>query len=896
MRLTAGLLVALWAMPGVGLATDDGASDARRLARSGKYAEAAEMLVSAAKDDPAAAVALAGCLVARGRRAEAARVLAACRKPDAALWAAMTRLALARGDHAEARRRVEEALRADPEQLLARWLRGELARRAGRLDEAQGDFAWLVNFYNDHDVPDAASLRWIAVAAAQHARWNRLHDQFPFLVNDLLPEALAREPDYWPAALEAGLLYLEKFNEAEASRCLQEALRLNPNAAEVHAALARLHLVGRDVAAAEAAVRRAIEINAESVAAWQLRAELHWDNFAPDRAADVLAEKALPLDPTDEETLGALAACYVVLDRATLDVAQPPSAVPHAGAAVPRAGAGARLTKLLDEVNARNPRAGAFYFTAGQWLAARHKARQAEWFLREATARMPRLVGPRAELALLYMKMAREDEARKLFEEAGRIDPFNLRVANMLELFEVLDGMKTIETQRAILRYDAGRNDRWARWAVEYLDATMGELCARFGYTPETKPVIEAFGQARGAPGRAWFGTRMTGLPYVGTVAASSGRMVAMVSPGEGPPLNWARVMRHELVHVVTLQQTDFDVPHWFTEALAVHAEDSPRPQRWNEILQRRAAAGKLFTLDTINFGFTRPNSGDDWHLAYCQAELYLDYMFARHGPESPKKLLAAYAEGLSTSEAIRQALGVSQEEFERGFKEYVAEVVKGLSGLARVDSGRSFEDLLAEHRRRPDDADAAAELAYHYVRRGAFDEAAELVRGVVGARPDHPLAAYVEARLLMEKGKPDEAAELLARRLDREHPQAETLSLLAALRWKSEDYAAAAELYRLAHRLEPGNPAWLRGLVRTCLATENNAELADALARLAEREPENLPCRKKLVEMALERRDFDAAVRWARECVEIDAANAETHALLARAVAAQEESPRKDD
>ena len=52
--------------------------------------------------------------------------------------------------------------------------------------------------------------------------------------------------------------------------------------------------------------------------------------------------------------------------------------------------------------------------------------------------------------------------------------------------------------------------------------------------------------------------TTLRGLPYVGTVAASTGYIVAMVSPQE-PGLrakfNWDRVLRHELTHVVTLQQ-----------------------------------------------------------------------------------------------------------------------------------------------------------------------------------------------------------------------------------------------------------------------------------------------------------------------------------------------------
>ncbi len=91
--------------------------------------------------------------------------------------------------------------------------------------------------------------------------------------------------------------------------------------------------------------------------------------------------------------------------------------------------------------------------------------------------------------------------------------------------------------------------------------------------------------------------------------------------------MNWARVLTHEMVHVITLQQTNFNCPHWFTEGLAVWSENCPRPQQWNELLVERFAKGKLFNLDTLNFGFIRPQSGGDWHLAYCQAKLYVEYM-----------------------------------------------------------------------------------------------------------------------------------------------------------------------------------------------------------------------------------------------------------------------------
>ena len=159
-------------------------------------------------------------------------------------------------------------------------------------------------------------------------RWNRLSDQFRFLVHDLYPDAAKLEPAYWPAHFEAGLLFLEKYNRADAAKEFKAALELNPNAAEVHAAMARLAIEHRDVEQAEASLRRAMEINPNLLDAWLLKADLVWANFQPEEAQTLLEKNVLPLNPVSEQTLGRLAAC----------ICDPPRALPSAGPARRRPG------------------------------------------------------------------------------------------------------------------------------------------------------------------------------------------------------------------------------------------------------------------------------------------------------------------------------------------------------------------------------------------------------------------------------------------------------------------------------------------------------------------------------------------------------------------------------
>ena len=555
---------------------------------------------------------------------------------------------------------------------------------------------------------------------------------------------------------------------------------------------------------------------------------------------------------------------------------------------MPGPGKNTRLSRLIGGVTGRNGHAGEFFFALAVPLADRHKHAAASRFFLQANEVMPQRIGPRYHLGLLHMHAAQESAARKLLEQAFKVDPFNLRVSNTLEVLDVLDSMETLQTDHVTIKYD-GRHDKLlSRYAAKHLERVYPELCRKFGYRPPGRALFEIFNTTGGFGGRHWLSTRMIGLPYVGPVAASTGHMVAMTSPYDArspQQLNWARVLTHEAVHVITLQQTDFNIPHWYTEGLAVYCEGCPRPQRWNELLIERVRSGELLDLQTINFAFTRPNSGSDCQMAYCQAELYVDYMLSRWGFGRQRELLAAYTDGKSTEEAIRQAFGLSQKKFEEGYKAYLKQVVGEMSTL-EYPSRASFARLLASHRDDPDDPDAAAELAYAYVRRRADQEALDLATAVLKTEPKHQLAAYVLARLWLAAGRTDEAVELLEDCLDHDSPQPNALNLLAALKLKAQKYDEAARFYALGERLDAVNLKWTGALARVYLLSGNQEKLAEALRRLARRDVDNLTQRKKLARLALDREDYAAAADWANQALQIDVMDAEIHRMFARALA----------
>ncbi len=851
---------------------------ARQLLLRGNYAEAEEQYAALAEDQPvAAAVGQARCRKAVGELTKAVELLTAATTtaPDepasAALSAELARIALESGEYAEADRLVAVAIAQDQDCLLGRWVAAELHRLAGRLDQAAAGYKSIVEFYEQHDITDADAVCVCGWAAAQHARWNRRKDDFGILVNDLYPLALTIDKDYWPSHYESALLFLEKYNQAEAARSIKKALEINPQAAEVLAAKAQLALQNYDLDDAQVAVDRALQLNPQLIQAHRLKADSLAANFKLTEALTAL-EEARKLNPWSEETLGRMAACYLTIDGQTAD------------------GPETRFGKLRDQVLASNPAAGLFFFTVADQLSDRRKFSAAEKFYLEAIARMPQLVGPHAGLGMLYMRLGQEVEGEKLLNEAFQIDPFNLRVTNTLKVLEVLSGYAVIETEHFILKFDRGQDEVLAKFSARYLEEEVYPvLTKQFGFEPQDKSLFEIFNKAKNTGGHGWFSARMVGLPYVGTVGACAGKMVAMTSPNSmEQKFNWARVLKHEFVHVLNLQQTNFNIPHWFTEALAVINEEFPRPQVWNELLSARVPKRELFNLDNINLGFIRPSSSLDWQMAYCQAELYAEYMVAKYGKNALAMMLSAYADNLETRAALKRCFNVEQEAFEQGYLDHLDAVVGELQ-VGEKPVEHTFAELERAHKDNPKDPNIAARLALVYVDRKTYPKARELARAALVAQPKHPLASYVLARIHLVVGDNDEALTLLNDALDREAPEEHVVTLLASLLLKAKQTAAAAELYGLMAQREPQSSRWTKLLAKVYLTTGDDEKLEPILVQLAAMDADDVTIRKKLLQMALKRKDYANAARWANHSLQVDVQDADVHRQFGEALLGQE-------
>ncbi|WP_165248728.1 tetratricopeptide repeat protein [Paludisphaera soli] len=853
--------------------------EARRLIASGRYAEADEAyeaLAEAAGKKPdgltpelerTIALGRAEAKAAQGESDEAVKLLEAAEAKgpkSAKVPAKLAELHFLRGRWEAADEAVARALAIDGDDLLARWIAVRLLESRGELEKAVDACKWFVDRYNarrDDVAKDAEALVLIGQAAERYyrasARGEELAESLNDVINEIYEGALRADPTCWKAPWLEGRLFLAGYNERAASKELARASQLNPLAPEVLVTLGQADLQGYRLASGRAKAERALAVNPNYGPAHVLIADL---NISDERFLDALeaAKKAVAANPRDEDALARLAAsCRLLVDPA-----------------------GAALAELTAYAN--NPRPANFHAALAERLADRRKYFTAERaFLLAAQADPGRADVP-IGLGMLYMQIGREDEASSLFNAAFAADPFNVRADNMMKVLKHMSTYKALETDHFITTYVPGQDDLLARYMSGYLESVMPELTAMFGYTPPSRTKIEIMKDHQ------WFSGRTIALPFIPTVGACTGKVVAMASPrSTNKPYNWARVIKHEFVHVVTLQQTEFNIPHWYTEALAVESEGGPRPQEWNKLLLDRVPSRKkLLNLDNINLGFIRPDEADDRQMAYCQAQLYAQYMAKRFGPDAQIKMLAAYRRGLSTDRAIQECFHVDKEDFEKQYLAHLDEVVKSIRTRVDAEEPIKFSQLERELKAKPDDADLNAKMAYEHFARRDLKAARPLADKALKLKEHHPLASYVKARLLTSIGDDDAALALLEPALDPEHPDERVVDLLGELTLKAGRLEEAERLYEMARKDDPQRTKWIANLARVHLRQKRpDAFLAD-LAQIAENDADNLSVRTNLAERWLAAGDASEAEKWARECLYVDVYSPTSHVLLADALA----------
>jgi Tfp pilus assembly protein PilF len=845
---------------------------ARAAFQKGNYAEAQETYTDLLKNADhvvPASLGLSHALESEGKYTEALQAIEAALKKNPTssdLLARKAELLFDRGQWDAALVAARQAIKLKDDCFLARWVVGQVLRDGGDWPKADEEFRWFVRTYTkrsdeDKDISNPEELRLVGLAGLERARYHHLADQYEFILNDLFNDALKNDKLFWQAAYEKGRVYLEKHNKRDAATAFDLALKINPRATEVFVARGMSAFAQMEIKDADLAADQALAINPNHIDALRLKAAVHLFSNENDKAMALL-EQARKINPRSEPTLAQIAAVLHV-EKKTKE-----------------------FDSLAADVAKYNPKAWRFNVELGQQLEARKLFLDAEGFFKKAVELEPKMPEGNEELGMLYLRLGNEKEARKLLSDAFDADPFNVRVDNSLKVLDHLEKYKTATTPHYILKFDPKNDERLARFVLHYLEGLHEELAKKFDYQPKRPFLIEIFNK------HEMFSGRVVALPDLHTIGACTGRMMAMVSTHDrskiiGKPFNWVRVLRHEVVHLYNLDQTKFQIPHWFTEGLAVTMEGKATPPSWNYLLSEKLREDDLLNLDNILLGFVRPRSPEQWQQAYLQSQLYVEYMTKTHGEASIGKLLGAYAEGWNTDAALPKALGVKKAEFEKGYRAFIEQRVRDLP-VPQVVKKRSLKELKDAYKKMPDDADTCAELAEKHWLIGDGKLALKYADEALVAKANHPLAAYVKAKALVGDKQVELAMATLTTAVDANPDAVKPLKLLAQLQFETKNFASAAESAEKGRKLEPFDSGWLVILAKVYLQTKDEEKLMDVLKSVAASDPDDLVSRRKLADYYDKAKMPAEAERYAWEIMEIDVKDADAQRILIESLQAQ--------
>ena len=154
------------------------------------------------------------------------------------------------------------------------------------------------------------------------------------------------------------------------------------------------------------------------------------------------------------------------------------------------------------------------------------------------------------------------------------------------------------------------------------------------------------------------FGVRTFGMPLnPGFLGVCFGRVITANSPASGTgTASWEATLWHEFCHVITLGLTKNKMPRWLSEGISVFEELQHDPN-WGQHLTpvyREMILGKELTpVSELSGAFMKAKNGQQIQFAYFQSALVVEFLVKRFGFDALKKIL----NDLGTGTAINAAL-----------------------------------------------------------------------------------------------------------------------------------------------------------------------------------------------------------------------------------------------
>jgi Tfp pilus assembly protein PilF len=810
---------------------------------------------------PITALELARTMLETGRFADAERYARqVLQPPDQHLVAVALQ-----GEILAAQGKVEEALRLlDPHKdatgVGGRRIRlelGELLIRSGHRADAEPLLQTFEDEYKSDAIPATDAEGLAMVGRAMHL------SRSPKSANQAYNESERAQRGRVETLLWRADLYVEKYDPGHAEEVLDEALKIAPHRADALVMLARLKLEeALDFASAEKLAKEALAVNPKHTGAQAVLAGIALRDGNLDLAGRAI-DAGLAVDPNDLELLSLRAAQrFLAGDAAAFEAAKA-------------------------EVFARNKEFSQAYGIIGEFAEWEHRYADVTAMMQQAVALDPSDGKAWAQLGLMQTRAGDEAAGVSSLEAAWRLDHFNVRVKNTLDLYRqwIPQQYDTVPNGIFNIRYPKNERAVLERYVPRFLGEAWGAMKIHYMFAPTTPVAVELYSDRRDH-----FSVRTSGLPNVGIQGVCFGRVVAAMSPGS-EPFNWGNVVWHELAHVFAIQISNSRVPRWFTEGLSEYETMIERPEWRRELdpeLYQSLKKNQLPGTLAMNTAFTHAEGEVDVTVAYYAASQMLAFAGGRFGFSALTRALQLWGQGQATPEVFRGAFAMTPAEFDAAFRSWE------LARLERYDGQYMFdphpvplEDAQARAQAAPHDADARVAYAVALLRSHKGDQAGREIEAALQIDSRNQDAHFVAFKIALQ-GRDLPAAEEHLHDIERAGGAGYTVSLaLAEVARGRRDKSGERAALEQARRFDGTQIDPLRALYE--LADEEGRD-ADALGLLRDLTKLDQHDRRSwglLLEKLASARLWDEAKRVGEAALYVDVESASNHLAYARALAA---------
>lgn len=531
----------------------------------------------------------------------------------------------------------------------------DLAKRKGKQGEVERYAQRLLQLYREGELKSSETIAQAAYAAWQLERWKE--------ANRLFLEASQEHPPPQAMFVDWGNLYLEKYNAAEAESIFRDAIRAQvekgkPELGAAYVGLARA-LRAQSKMGSDDALTKTLEFNPRSLEALTVYASMALEGERWEEARSWI-RKGLSLNSSYLPLLELESVFYYL--RGETD----------------------HFEEMQERILRINPRNGDLFEKLGEMAVVRRRLEEAVGFYRESLRRNPRQWSALASLGINLLRLGNESEGKHALEQAYVNDPYNVWTVNTLRLLDSLDRFAQYETAHFSIRLHSKEAEVLRPYVEELVERCLATLERKYGHRVSGKYFLELYRNHEDLAVRA------LGLPGLGALGATFGRIVAMDSPSARPKgrFHWGSTLWHEVAHVVTLSLSRHKVPRWFTEGISIMEERQAAPG-WGQSLTlgflEAYKRDQLLPLADLNSGFVRAKSARQIENSYYQAGWVCQFLASRYGFEKIPAMLIAFGEGKGTEAVFDEVLGSSLEEIDGQFKQEVDRVLQPV--LPRVDS-----------------------------------------------------------------------------------------------------------------------------------------------------------------------------------------------------------------